>query len=33
MGPDGKFVTNFGKNITASECAKVILEEMHKRPQ
>ena len=25
IGPDGKFITNFGRNDTAEKCAKTIL--------
>lgn len=28
MGPDGKFVTNFGRSMTAKECTETVLKEM-----
>ncbi len=30
MGPDGKFVTNFGRNTTSQECAEAVLVELSK---
>lgn len=31
MGPDGKFVTNFGREVGGEECGRSILKEMKKR--
>ena len=29
MGPDGKFVCNFGRDTTAETCAEIIIKEMN----
>lgn len=30
MGPDGKFITNFGRSMTAKECSEAVLGELSK---
>lgn len=31
MGPDGKFIYNFGRESSAETCAKTIIDEIKKR--
>ena len=31
MGPDGKFICNFGRETSGEECGRAVLKEMEKR--
>ncbi len=31
IGPDGKFICNFGRDSTADSCAETVIEEMNKQ--